>query len=128
VADVAGAQRLAGGGDPAGDAFAGAKFHPLGAFAQAVAGFDVEQAGIRVDQDEGAGVGAGGADGGGEDAVERFLGMEQRAQIAPAQFGEERGRVQGASCRDSLAHFPREGGSTSSDPLASIFLPFRSQR
>ncbi len=47
LADIAGAQRLAGGGDPAGDAFAGAKLHPLGAFAQAVAGLDVEQAGVR---------------------------------------------------------------------------------
>ena len=122
LADIAGAQGHARGDDPAGDAFARAELDPLGPFAQAVAGLDVEQAGVRVDQDEGAGIGAGGAHSGGKDALKRFLRVKQRAQVGTAQLGKKSGLFHFAMrLRTSSVRAVR----TSSD---SIFFPSRSAK
>ena len=128
-ANVAAAQRLAGGRDPAGDALARPQLHAPRPLAKIVAGLDVEEAGVRVDENERARFRAGRANGGGENAVERLLGMEQRAQVAPAQAGEDAGR--GARGRARLYRAMRARTSrvsfrsTSSD---SIFLPFLSHK
>ena len=86
-----GAERLARRGDPAGDALAGPQLNPLGPFAQAVARLDVEEARVGIDENERAAIGPRRTDRRRQDAVDRLLRMKQRAQVAPAQFGKQRG-------------------------------------